>query len=271
MFRSLVRSSKIITQVHPTNPEISILRMNNPPVNALSKQFMADLQKSIQDCERDEKTRAVILTSNKPGVFCAGLDLKEIWRKSEEEIVAFWTQIQDTSRTLYGSQLLTVAAINGTSPAGGTLLAFSCDHRVMVDHPKFRIGLNETQLGLAAPEWFKVPYQNLLGNRRAEKYLYQGTLLSVADAHRDGLVDDVCRSPEPAKLLEITTKITEEYLGVPQFALIGTKQVLRQDHLDHMDRTRERDLAYFVATSQDEGVQKSLDGYMAMLSKPKNK
>jgi hypothetical protein len=41
------------------------------------------------------------------------------------------------------------------SPAGGCLLAMSCDYRVMVRN-KFTIGLNETKLGIVAPYWFKV-------------------------------------------------------------------------------------------------------------------
>jgi hypothetical protein len=40
------------------------------------------------------------------------------------------------------------------SPAGGCLLAMSCDYRVMVKN-KFTIGLNETKLGIVAPFWFK--------------------------------------------------------------------------------------------------------------------
>jgi hypothetical protein len=42
--------------------------------------------------------------------------------------------------------------LQGHSPAGGCLLAVSCEYRVMVG-PKYTIGLNETQLGIIAPKW----------------------------------------------------------------------------------------------------------------------
>jgi enoyl-CoA hydratase/carnithine racemase len=42
--------------------------------------------------------------------------------------------------------------LQGHSPAGGCLLALSCEYRVMVG-PKYTIGLNETQLGIVAPKW----------------------------------------------------------------------------------------------------------------------
>jgi enoyl-CoA hydratase/carnithine racemase len=52
---------------------------------------------------------------------------------------------------LYVSRLATVAAVNGASPAGGCMLAMSCDGRVMTEGS--RIGLNETLLGIVAPSW----------------------------------------------------------------------------------------------------------------------
>lgn len=41
----------------------------------------------------------------------------------------------------------------GSSPAGGCLMALSCDYRIMADNPKYKIGLNETRLGIVAPFW----------------------------------------------------------------------------------------------------------------------
>lgn len=45
------------------------------------------------------------------------------------------------------------ASSQGASPAGGCLMALSCDYRVMADNPKYVMGLNETQLGIVAPFW----------------------------------------------------------------------------------------------------------------------
>lgn len=42
----------------------------------------------------------------------------------------------------------------GHSPAGGCVLALCCDYRIIVDG-KFKIGLNETKLGIVAPPWYK--------------------------------------------------------------------------------------------------------------------
>ncbi|XP_056275714.1 enoyl-CoA delta isomerase 1, mitochondrial-like [Pseudoliparis swirei] len=54
---------------------------------------------------------------------------------------------------LYGSSMVTIAAINGSSPAGGCLMSMTCDYRIMADNPRHSVGLNETQLGIVAPFW----------------------------------------------------------------------------------------------------------------------
>ena len=264
---SLRFSSNIITEIHPENDEVAVLKLNAPPVNALSRPFLADLQKSIQDLEKNKDIRAMILTSSNNKIFSAGLDIKEMWRREESEVREFWKQLQDTWLTLYSTRLLTVAGINGTSPAGGCLLAISCDHRVMAQHPKFNIGLNETKLGLVAPKWFAMPFEDLVGKRKAEAYLYKGHLLPVPEALQVGLIDEAV---EADQVMEAALEAAESYLNVPDFARAGTKQqITRKDNIDWMKKNRGMDLEVFVATVMDEKVQGALDMYMAMLGAAK--
>ena len=44
-------------------------------------------------------------------------------------------------------------SLQGACPAGGCMIALSCDCRVLADNPKSHIGLNETLLGITAPFW----------------------------------------------------------------------------------------------------------------------
>merc|ERR1712146_255250 len=81
------------------------------------------------------------------------------------------------------------AAITGHSPAGGCLVSLCADERVMANDGKFRIGLNETQLGIVAPSWFVDSFVMALGQRRAERNLQLGRMLDVEQALTEGLVD----------------------------------------------------------------------------------
>ena len=72
-------------------------------------------------------------------------------------------------------------------------MACSTDYRIMIDHPKFQIGLNETQLGFAAPNWLCWLYQDIIGKRQGELHLQLGTLFDAQEANKLGLVDKVVK------------------------------------------------------------------------------
>jgi 3,2-trans-enoyl-CoA isomerase len=74
-----------------------------------------------------------------------------MYKPNEERFHKFWYLFQDVWIKLYGSSFPTAAAIIGHSPAGGCLLAISCEYRVML--PNFIIGLNETKVGIIVPTW----------------------------------------------------------------------------------------------------------------------
>jgi len=257
-------ASSIITEMHPENDEVAIVKMNAPPINALSKSFLAELELAIDTLEKDEDVRAMILTANRPGIFSAGLDIFEMYGKDKESLGEFWTQLQNTWLKLYKTPLMTVAAINGTSPAGGCLLSISCDYRVMADHKKFQIGLNETKLGLVAPPWFVKPYVSCIGEREAEKALYLGTLYSVDDALKIGLIDEKVDLKE--NIVDVALERAEQFLEVPDFARIGTKQsITRKDTIEWFDTIREKDVAVFQHIVSDKKVQGALGMYVQML------
>lgn len=85
----------------------------------------------------------------------------------------------------------------GNAPAGGCLLAMSCEYRVMVGS-KFVIGLNETQLGLFAPKWFQDTMVSIIGPRQTELALTSGKLFSAQEALKIGLIDELVASEEEA-------------------------------------------------------------------------
>lgn len=69
----------------------------------------------------------------------------------------------------------------GHAPAGGCLLAMSCEYRIMVNG-KFTIGLNETALGIVAPTWFMDTMCHTIPIRQAEYALTTARMFSVDEA-----------------------------------------------------------------------------------------
>lgn len=245
---------------------VAVMRMQSPPVNSLSLDFLTEFSIGVEKLEMDRSCRGLIITSTLPKVFSAGLDIMEMYGKSPERCGEFWKAVQEMWIKLYGSNMVTIAAINGSSPAGGCLMALSCDYRIMADNPRYSIGLNETQLGIVAPFWFKDTMANTVGQRNTELALELGLLYSAPEALKIGLVDKLV--PEDQVLTTATETMTK-WLNIPDHARQITKAMMRKQTLDKLLSNREADTHNFVSFITKDSIQKSLRMYLEMLKKRK--
>ncbi|KAJ1097585.1 hypothetical protein NDU88_002703 [Pleurodeles waltl] len=245
---------------------VAVLTMKSPPVNSLSLDFLTEFTISLEKLEMDKACRGVILTSALPRVFSAGLDITEMCGKSAEHYAAFWRAVQEFWLKLYTSNMVTVAAINGSCPAGGCLMALVCDYRVMADDPKFSIGLNETKLGIVAPFWFKDTMTNTIGNRETEKALQLGYMYSPADALKVGLVDQLASAD---KVETVASTVMSEWLAIPDHARHLTKSMMRKPTRDRLVTHRDADITSFVNFVTKDSIQKSLQMYLESLKQRK--
>lgn len=196
-------------------------------------------------------------------MFSAGLDINEFYKQDVARMKQFWTTLQDVWLKLFGSSYPTAAAINGHSPAGGCLLASSCEYRVML--PNYTIGLNETRLGIVAPQFFEASYLSVLPRRVAERALMLGTMFSTEEALRVGLVDEVADDKEDA--LRRCAAFLEQYRAVSPVARALSKQSLRREALDQLRNNREGDLDLFVFAVTQPKTQAALGSYLEKLKK----
>nr|XP_033499779.1 enoyl-CoA delta isomerase 1, mitochondrial [Epinephelus lanceolatus] len=243
---------------------VAVMRFQSPPVNSLSLDFLTELCISVEKLEMDKSCRGVIITSNQPKVFSAGLDILEMYGKSPEHYREFWRAVQEMWLKLYGSNMVTIAAINGSSPAGGCLMSMTCDYRIMADNPRYTIGLNETLLGIVAPPWFKDTMSNTVGHRQTEMALELGLLYNPSEALKIGLVDQLV--PED-QVLTTATQMMSKWLAIPDHARHLTKSMMRKPTIDKLTSNREADIQHFVNFISKDSIQKSLGMYMEMLKK----
>ncbi|XP_071966059.1 enoyl-CoA delta isomerase 1, mitochondrial-like [Antedon mediterranea] len=253
--------------IHVENDEqlkgVSLLKFDNKPVNGLSKDFLIELDMALEKLENNPTCRGVILTSAFPKIFSAGLDILEMYQKSPDYTNAFWRSLQNMWLRLYGSRLITIAAINGHSPAGGALMAMSCDYRVMASGP-YTIGLNETLLGIVAPFWFMDVMTNTIGHRKTEISLQLGKLYSSDEALKIGLVDMLAEENE---VLDVAKVHMKQWLKIPDHAREISKQMMRKKTIDKLRSRQEEDIAYFTKFIQKDSIQLSLGKYLESLKK----
>ncbi|XP_078125923.1 enoyl-CoA delta isomerase 1, mitochondrial [Sander vitreus] len=243
---------------------VAVMRMQSPPVNSLSLDFLTEFCIGVEKLEMDKGCRGLIITSNQPKVFSAGLDIMEMYGKSPERCGEFWRAVQEMWLKLYSSDMVTIAAINGSSPAGGCLMSITCDYRIMADNPRYSIGLNETQLGIVAPFWFKDTMLNTVGHRTTEMALELGLLYNPSEALKIGLVDQLV--PEDQVLTTAAQAMTK-WLAIPDHARQITKSMMRKPTVDKLTSNREADIQNFVSFITKDSIQKSLRMYLEMLKK----
>ncbi|PIK62460.1 putative enoyl-CoA delta isomerase 1, mitochondrial-like, partial [Apostichopus japonicus] len=198
-----------------------------------------------------------------PGIFSAGLDLLSMYGRTYDEIYAFWSSFQKAWITLYGNPLITVAGINGNSPAGGCLLALSCDHRVMAEG-KYGIGLNETKVGIVAPIWMKNTMQNVIGFRETDRALQEGKMFTPPQAKEIGLVDVVAPMDQ---IIPSCREFIKDYLKLPYGPRSLTKQMMRQDTINQLQSKLHQDADFTANFLTQDVFQNALEKYVQALAK----
>ncbi|XP_017713917.1 PREDICTED: enoyl-CoA delta isomerase 1, mitochondrial isoform X1 [Rhinopithecus bieti] len=264
--RAALREPSRVLVVADAGAGVAVMKLKNPPVNTLSLEFLTELVICLEKLESDRSFRGVVLTSDCPGVFSAGLDLTEMCGRSPAHYAEFWKAVQELWLRFYQSNLVLVSAINGACPAGGCLMTLTCDYRVLADNPRYCIGLNETQLGIVAPFWFKDTLENVIGHRAAERALQLGLLFPPAEALQVGIVDQVV----PEEQVQSTAlSAIAQWMTTPDHARQLTKAMMRKATASRLITQRDADVQNFVSFISKDSIQKSLQLYLERLKEKK--
>jgi Delta3-Delta2-enoyl-CoA isomerase len=199
------------------------LRLDRPPVNALSPELILALKKAIQAAP-GEGARALIL-SGSPGRFSGGLDIPVLLGLDRPAMADLWRNFYGLLGTIAASPVPIAAAITGHSPAGGAVLALFCDWRVMAEGD-YRIGLNEVQVGIPLPPVILAGLRRLVGLRLAERLAVSGEMLTPPEALRLGLIDELAA---PEKVVDRAVEVCQRLIALPAEAMTSTRRRARAD------------------------------------------
>jgi enoyl-CoA hydratase/carnithine racemase len=238
--------------------DIVELRLDRPPVNALDTELLSRL---IDAVDRGRGAQALVLSGG-PRVFCGGMDVPHLLSLDEAGVRRAWQLLFAAARALARSPAPVVAAIDGHAPAGGCVLALCCDYRVMAEG-EFRIGLNETQVGLAAPDAIQHLMRRVVGTYRAERLLVSGTMLESAQALAVGLVDELAPS---GQVVPRALEWLHALLALPRSAMLTTRRIARADLLSALEGFSDPELDVFLAAWEQDDTQQALRALVARLS-----
>ncbi|HEU5402513.1 MAG TPA: enoyl-CoA hydratase/isomerase family protein [Terriglobales bacterium] len=236
------------------------IRLNRPPVNALSAEFMVAIRQALEEAHKSG-VRAVIL-SGQPGIFSAGLDLPFLLGLDRPGIERLWRELYALMRDLTASQVPIAAAITGHAPAGGTVIALLCDYRVAAQG-EFKLGVNEVQVGIPLPPVIIRALRRQVGPRQAERLAVAGPVISPDEAWKAGLVDELAA---PDQVLERALAWCRTLVAIPPQAMLATRRHARAD-LVALFENPEEELGNAIETWWSEETQGTLRTIVEKLRK----
>ncbi|WP_306120073.1 MULTISPECIES: enoyl-CoA hydratase/isomerase family protein [unclassified Roseitalea] len=164
----------------------AVLTLNRPERrNALDRQTMRALDRTLDECAADQACRALVLTGAPPA-FCAGSDLKELGGLSVAAMAAHEAETAAVVRRFAHRPFPIVAAVEGYALGGGLALAAACDLVVTARTAKW--AMPEVANGWLPP-WGLQPVAARTGPVRARAICWGATSIDGAEAHRLGLAD----------------------------------------------------------------------------------
>lgn len=224
---------------------IATIVMNEGKGNALSPEVVARLRKALREVQRDD-CRAVVLTGS-GSIFSAGLNLPLLSGFDRTTLRAFIDDFVDVIAELVALPLPTVAAINGHAIAGGCVLAFCCDYRIMVKDD-FRIGLNEIDLGIRFPPAVLDIARKVVPPAAVAEVLMLGRLFGPEEALGAGLLH---QTADPQMLLASARTVAHEFAARPTNAMALLKADLYGTLIERMRADR------------DAAAERFLDGWFS--------
>jgi enoyl-CoA hydratase len=169
--------------------DVAIIKMNNPPVNALTPTFLEEFRFLIGEIQNPGKIRAAMLASQCPGFFSAGDDVTKL-KDIDEDLIALLPEVHAVLNKFEELPIPTVAAINGHALGGGLELALTCDFRFM-GKDSGRIGLPEVRLGMIPAFGGTQRLPILVGKSKAIEMMYKGLQITPEEAKQINLINDI--------------------------------------------------------------------------------
>jgi 3-hydroxyacyl-CoA dehydrogenase len=180
--------------------EVALVRIDNPPVNALSDPVVEGLDAAFTQVASDPAARAVVVFGA-GRTFVAGADIKGLeqlaWGsgRGAPEMHDLLQRIEDSAKPV-------VMALHGTALGGGLELAMAGHYRVAVAGAQ--VGQPEVNLGIIPGAEGTQRLPRLVGVEKALELCVSGRPIKAPDALAIGLIDRIVEGDLVAGAVEFT-------------------------------------------------------------------
>jgi enoyl-CoA hydratase len=238
---------ELIKVTEQREPFVALVELNRPKeLNALNHQLMQELLTALQQLDKNENVRVIILTGNEKA-FAAGADIKQMADKTAMEMLMIdsfstWDQIRKTKKPI-------IAAVSGFALGGGCELAMMCDIIIASETAKF--GQPEIKIGTIPGAGGTQRLTKALGKAKSMELILSGRFLSAEEAVFYGLAIKVV--PVEMYLHEAIT-LAKEIAQMSPVAVQLAKEAINRSFETQLDEgpAFERKNFYLTFASEDQ-------------------
>ena len=216
---------------------IARVTLDDGKMNVINWDFVNELNASM-DRALSDQSKALIITSGRPGVFSAGLDLKLLSSLEFAPLMKFTKQFARTMLRILLFPLPTIAAYRGHAIAGGIVISCACDRWIVQDGP-FRMQMNEMINGMMIPRWIALICQSTIPHRWWREVLLQARAYTPREAYERNIPDTLVE--ESGDVMKVAEAVAQEMSKVSGPAYGATKKILFQEEADRAMEVFDRD------------------------------
>ncbi len=184
---------------------IQLIRIDNPPVNALAQSVREGLVREFAAASADASIKAIVLTGTGKA-FSAGADITEFATGRNAPFLF------EVINSLEATPKPVVAAINGLALGGGFEIALGCHYRVASSSVK-QLGLPEVKIGIIPGAGGTQRLPRMIGVEPALDMIVSGAPIDAKKALALGVVDKVIDGDVVAGAIAFANALLEKGEG----------------------------------------------------------
>ena len=206
--------------------DVACLTIDDGKANAVGFAFIEETNEALDRAGREAK--AVVLTG-RTGILSGGFDLKEV-RKGADAAMELVDRGSRLMLRLFSLPQPLVIACSGHAVAAGAFLLLAADTRIGVSGD-FKIGLNETTIGMTLPNFGLELATARLSKRYLTAAVIHANLFDPMGAKAAGFLDEVVSADV---LLERAMTAAQALALLPAEAYAGNKLAVRKAAIDRI-------------------------------------
>jgi len=223
-------------------------------MNSLSFEMYRALTKMVNDVERNDDVKVVLISGEKE-CFCAGNDIDDFIELQQNQSFSRNHVAPSFIDTLIHFPKPIIAAVEGVAVGIGTTMLLHCD--LVYASPEASFSMPFVKLGLSPEAAASYIMPQLMGRARAAEWLLLGDTITSDQALKDGLLTAVVEDP-----LEIALQSAKTITVMSTQAILATKKLMSHDSKKRM-KTFDREMVEFLKCFTSEPVKAAFEAFVA--------